>query len=172
MVPAVTVNYGDPDINTTGTYTAGQQVATIVYVDRTTGQTLNTLVEHGASDTTIPYQSANDLKTYEGQGYVLDDNQYDPTTTPKFDDDSNVDQTYYIYLKHGTKNVSETPTVHETIHYMRMVLPLLRTSLLRSNLVGRGRRIWLLSRSPGSQLLANSSPVSSHRRSLATLQIN
>lgn len=118
VVPAVTVNYGDPDINTTVTYTAGQQVATIVYVDRTTGQTLNTLMEHGASDTTIPYQSANDLKTYEGQGYVLDDNQYDPTTTPKFDDDSNIDQTYYIYLKHGTKNVSETPTVHETIHYV------------------------------------------------------
>ena len=118
LVPAFTVNFGDKDINTTVTYTAGKQTATIIYVDRTTGHILNTLTEHGTSATTIPYSSANDLKNYQNSGYVLDENKYDPNGAPKFNSDENIDQTFYIYLKHGTTAIKQPSVVYETIHYV------------------------------------------------------
>ncbi|MFR0772140.1 MAG: mucin-binding protein, partial [Limosilactobacillus pontis] len=106
VIPAVIVNYGSPDIVKTVTYTAGDQQATIIYVDDTTGNELNRISENGKSGKQIPYSSKQDLLSYEEQGYVLVTNGYDVNGIPSFDKDENINQIFYINLKHGTQSVT------------------------------------------------------------------
>lgn len=108
-IPAQTVNFGDKDIVKTVTYHAGDQKATITYIDQATGKTLKIIPQKGNADTPIQYLSKNDLQGYFDDGYQLvkDGNGYDPKgVAPNFDDNSNVDQNFNIYLEHTYQTIN------------------------------------------------------------------
>ena len=52
-------------------YTADAQTAYVKYIDDTTGETLRQDDLHGYTDETIPYSTAEGIKKFEGDGYVL-----------------------------------------------------------------------------------------------------
>ena len=100
-------------------YTADAQTAYVKYIDDTTGETLRQDDLHGYTDETIPYSTAEGIKKFEGDGYVLVSDGFKPGTkfgvgTPN----------YEVHFKHGTTHTSATDenadqkTVTETIHYV------------------------------------------------------
>ena len=48
---------------------------------------------------------------------ALSGNDYASVQYPNFDNDDQMDQSFVVHLVHGTKNVTDTKVVHETIHY-------------------------------------------------------
>ncbi len=100
-------------------YTADAQTAYVKYVDDTTGETLRQDDLHGYTDETIPYSTAEGIKKYEGDGYVLVSDGFKPGT--KFGVGT---PTYEVHFKHGTTHTDATDenadqkTVTETIHYV------------------------------------------------------
>ncbi|MEO5288322.1 mucin-binding protein [Limosilactobacillus allomucosae] len=100
-------------------YTADAQTAYVKYVDDTTGKTLRQDDLHGYTDETIPYSTAEGIKKFEGDGYVLVSDGFKPGT--KFGVGT---PTYEVHFKHGTTHTSATDenadqkTVTETIHYV------------------------------------------------------
>ena len=100
-------------------YTADAQTAYVKYIDDTTGKTLRQDDLHGYTDETIPYSTAEGIKKFEGDGYVLVSDGFKPGT--KFGVDT---PTYEVHFKHGTTHTSATDenadqkTVTETIHYV------------------------------------------------------
>ena len=100
-------------------YTADAQTAYVKYVDDTTGETLRQDDLHGYTDETIPYSTAEGIKKYEGDGYVLVSDGFKPGT--KFGVGT---PTYEVHFKHGmthtdaTDKNAEQKTVTETIHYV------------------------------------------------------
>ena len=100
-------------------YTADAQTAYVKYIDDTTGKTLRQDDLHGYTDETIPYSTAEGIKKYEGDGYVLVSDGFKPGT--KFGVGT---PTYEVHFKHGTTHTSATDenadqkTVTETIHYV------------------------------------------------------
>ena len=100
-------------------YTADAQTAYVKYVDDTTGETLRQDDLHGYTDETIPYSTAEGIKKFEGDGYVLVSDGFKPGT--KFGVGT---PTYEVHFKHGTTHTSATDenadqkTVTETIHYV------------------------------------------------------
>ena len=100
-------------------YTADTQTAYVKYIDDTTVKTLRQDDLHGYTDETIPYSTAEGIKKYEGDGYVLVSDGFKPGT--KFGVGT---PTYEVHFKHGTTHTSATDenadqkTVTETIHYV------------------------------------------------------
>ena len=100
-------------------YTADAQTAYVKYVDDTTGETLRQDDLHGYTDETIPYSTAEGIKKFEGDGYVLVSDGFKPGT--KFGVGT---PTYEVHFKHGTTHTDATDenadqkTVTETIHYV------------------------------------------------------
>ena len=100
-------------------YTADAQTAYVKYIDDTTGETLRQDDLHGYTDETIPYSTAEGIKKFEGDGYVLVSDGFKPGT--KFGVGT---PTYEVHFKHGTTHTSATDenadqkTVTETIHYV------------------------------------------------------
>ena len=100
-------------------YTADAQTAYVKYIDDTTGKMLRQDDLHGYTDETIPYSTAEGIKKYEGDGYVLVSDDFKPGT--KFGVGTS---TYEVHFKHGTTHTSATDenadqkTVTETIHYV------------------------------------------------------
>ena len=100
-------------------YTADAQTAYVKYIDDTTGKTLRQDDLHGYTDETIPYSTAEGIKKYEGDGYVLVSDGFKPGT--KFGVGT---PTYEVHFKHGTTHTNATDenaeqkTVTETIHYV------------------------------------------------------
>ena len=100
-------------------YTAEAQTAYVKYIDDTTGETLRQDDLHGYTDETIPYSTAEGIKKFEGDGYVLVSDGFKPGT--KFGVGT---PTYEVHFKHGTTHTSATDenadqkTVTETIHYV------------------------------------------------------
>ena len=100
-------------------YTADAQTAYVKYIDDTTGETLRQDDLHGYTDETIPYSTAEGIKKFEGDGYVLVSDGFKPGT--KFGVGT---PTYEVHFKHGTTHTSVTDenadqkTVTETIHYV------------------------------------------------------
>ena len=100
-------------------YTADAQTAYVKYIDDTTGETLSQDDLHGYTDETIPYSTAEGIKKFEGDGYVLVSDGFKPGT--KFGVGT---PTYEVHFKHGTTHTSATDenadqkTVTETIHYV------------------------------------------------------
>ncbi|KRL83253.1 mlp [Ligilactobacillus apodemi DSM 16634 = JCM 16172] len=80
--------------------TQTQQTATITYVDSTTGNTLTVDTVTGDSNATIDYSTADKIKALEDQGYVLVTDGFPSGAV--FDDDTSVDQSYTVTLKHDT----------------------------------------------------------------------
>ncbi|AJT50398.1 hypothetical protein LBLM1_04615 [Limosilactobacillus mucosae LM1] len=100
-------------------YTADAQTAYVKYIDDTTGKTLRQDDLHGYTDETIPYSTAEGIKKFESDGYVLVSDGFKPGT--KFGVGT---PTYEVHFKHGTTHTSVTDenadqkTVTETIHYV------------------------------------------------------
>ncbi|SDN88382.1 mucin-binding protein [Limosilactobacillus mucosae] len=100
-------------------YTADAQTAYVKYIDDTTGETLRQDDLHGYTDETISYSTAEGIKKFEGDGYVLVSDGFKPGT--KFGVGT---PTYEVHFKHGTTHTSATDenadqkTVTETIHYV------------------------------------------------------
>ncbi|MFR0597650.1 mucin-binding protein, partial [Limosilactobacillus mucosae] len=100
-------------------YTADAQTAYVKYVDDTTGETLRQDDLHGYTDETIPYSTAEGIKKFEGDGYVLVSDGFKPGT--KFGVGT---PTYEVHFKHGmthtdaTDKNAEQKIVTETIHYV------------------------------------------------------
>ena len=100
-------------------YTADAQTAYVKYIDDTTGETLRQDDLHGYTNETIPYSTAEGIKKFEGDGYVLVSDGFKPGT--KFGVGT---PTYEVHFKHGTTHTSATDenadqkTVTETIHYV------------------------------------------------------
>ena len=100
-------------------YTADAQKVHVQYIDGETDQLLRQDDLDGYTDETIPYSTAEGIKKYEGDGYVLVSDGFKPGT--KFGVGT---PTYEVHFKHGmthtdaTDKNAEQKTVTETIHYV------------------------------------------------------
>ncbi|WP_259347656.1 mucin-binding protein [Weissella cibaria] len=94
----------NPGGDTTITYTANEQKATVTFIDDTTGDTLQVVDLTGKSDKTDAYRTATDIATYERAGYVLvsDDYPMDGVVYDRVDDE---DQPFTVHLKQVTITV-------------------------------------------------------------------
>ena len=80
----------------------------------------------GESDSTIPYDTADTIKKYTDKGYELASDDYKNDENGRaladgrnFDEDSSVDQTFYVYLRHKKEQLStnDKRTVTRHIEY-------------------------------------------------------
>ena len=100
-------------------YTADAQKVHVQYIDGETDKLLRQDNLDGYTDETIPYSTAEGIKKFEGDGYVLVSDGFKPGT--KFGVGT---PTYEVHFKHGTTHTSATDenadqkTVTETIHYV------------------------------------------------------
>lgn len=94
----------DPTQDTTITYVANEQQATITYIDKTTGKHLAMDTITGHSDETSTYTTADKIAAYEAAGYVLVSDGY-PGANFTFDREDDYDQTYEVYLEHAVITV-------------------------------------------------------------------
>ena len=117
-VPAVTVNFGDNDIDQTIVYTPVQEPASIKYVDDTTGKTL--LTDHTTGDFGTQINFDHDpiaqIGQYESQGYKLVSNSYG-SNAHQFSATAS-DNNFEVHLTHGTKDAVRTSTVNRVINYV------------------------------------------------------
>ena len=113
-VPAMTVNFGDKDINKTVTYKANSQSAKITYIDDNTGKTLKVDDANGKFNQVIDFANMNsDIKDFENQGYVLKSNSFNGQNYQA----DNAQNTFEVHFTHGTKNVQRQDTITETVKY-------------------------------------------------------
>ena len=119
------VTESTPDNVQTITYTPNKEMATVKYVDQTTGKTLQTVTVNGVYDGTTAYDPTSVIQGYEKQGYVLVNNGV-PANGITFSQDG-VTPTYTVTLKHGTTTYTSTNnpagldlsnTVTHTVHYV------------------------------------------------------
>ncbi len=75
------------------------QKAKVIYRDTTTGQDLDSADLTGRSGSKIDYSTADKIKEFTNKGYVLVNDGF--PTDAIFDNDGDVDQTYYVNFKHG-----------------------------------------------------------------------
>lgn len=116
IVEKSTVNPTDKDIEITVTYNADKQTAHVIYIDKTTGNTLETTDLTGVSDQDSEYNTKDTIGKYESKHYVLTGDETNSKNVI-FDHDDKADQTYYVYFVHGTQNVSRQDDVTETVDY-------------------------------------------------------
>ena len=97
-IKAITVNFGDQNIEKTVTYTANDQNAKITYIDDTTGTSLKSESANGKFGEVIefPTDVAKQIKDYEDKGYekVSDNFAYN-----KYQAD-NAKNVFEVHLKH------------------------------------------------------------------------
>ena len=115
-VPAQTVSFGDNDVVKTVTYKANTQKLKVVFIDDTTGKTLNTIEKAGLSDTDSGYNTKADISDYAAKHYDL---VSDGTNGQNlvFDHDDGKDQHYEVHLVHATHPIDEQVSTKQTIHY-------------------------------------------------------
>ena len=100
-------------------YTADAQKVHVQYIDGETDKLLRQDDLDGYTDETIPYSTAEGIKKFEGDGYVLVSDGFKPGT--KFGVGT---PTYEVHFKHGTTHTdatdknAEQKIVTETIHYV------------------------------------------------------
>ena len=111
------VSAGDQDIVKTVTYTADPQKITVNYIDKVTGQQLDSKSMTGLSGTDANYTTKSSIDKYRGLHYVLDKDETKGQPLV-YDNDSSNDQVYNVYFIHETAPASDNKTVHETIHYV------------------------------------------------------
>ena len=128
------VAYDAGKVDTTVTYKADAQKATVQYVDAD-GTVIETKELTGVSNGHSGYSTISTIKTLENKGYVL---VSDDTTGSEivFDTDDAKDQAYTVSFKHGTTTVTAdnpinpvtgkddsanlTKKVHQTIKYVKV----------------------------------------------------
>ena len=92
-------------------YVKEDGTTTVKVVDKTTGETIETIVDKGEIGDNVPYPS-DKITRYTNKGYT-----YDPKNwpNPKFQD---TPQTVVIELEHKTEDVNTPTVVTQTIHYV------------------------------------------------------
>ena len=110
-IDAITVNFGDKNIEKTVTYTANDQNAKITYIDDTTGTSLKSESADGKFGELIefPTDVTDQIKAYEDQGYVKVSDNF---TYNKYQA-NNAKNVFEVHLKHGS-TTPETTERHAT----------------------------------------------------------
>ena len=133
-VGGMTVYSGQQIADVTVTYTKNktpqtQQSAHLVIIDRADANNPKTLANYdvsGLNGSQINFAGANaQLTTYLNQGYKFDGNEgagmsgdaQQGFTYPEFDNDTETDQNFKIYLTHQTKDVNQTAKATAQVHY-------------------------------------------------------
>ena len=100
-----TIMPADPGQDTTITYLAHAQKASVTYVDDKTGKTLKVDNLNGVTNAKSGYTTKAAIDTYTGLGYTLvsDDTNGKEVV---FDNDDAVDQAFTVHLSHGTITVT------------------------------------------------------------------
>ncbi len=100
-----TIMPADPGQDTTITYLAHAQKASVTYVDDKTGKTLKVDNLKGVTNAKSGYTTKAAIDTYTGLGYTLvsDDTNGKEVV---FDNDDAVDQAFTVHLSHGTITVT------------------------------------------------------------------
>ena len=100
-----TIMPADPGQDTTITYLALPQKASVTYVDDKTGKTLKVDNLKGVTNAKSGYTTKAAIDTYTGLGYTLvsDDTNGKEVV---FDNDDAVDQAFTVHLSHGTITVT------------------------------------------------------------------
>ena len=104
----------------TVTYNPNKQNIHVVFIDDTTGNTLNSVEKSGYTDTDSGYSTQNDIDSLIAKGYKLvSDNTPKENPTLHFDsDDFTDDQNFTVHMAHDTKTNNLTKEVARTIHYV------------------------------------------------------
>ncbi|MGO5298514.1 mucin-binding protein [Lactobacillus amylovorus] len=116
VIEKSTVNPTDKDTEITVVYNADKQTAHVIYIDKTTNDTLTSNDLSGESDKDSGYNTKDTIGKYESQHYVLTGDETNGDNVI-FDHDDKQDQTYYVYFVHGTQKVNRQDTVTSTIDY-------------------------------------------------------
>ena len=98
-IKAITVNFGDQNIEKTVTYTTNDQNAKITYIDDTTGTSLKSESANGKFGEVIefPTDVAAQIKAYENEGYIKESNNF---IYQKYQAD-NAKNVFEVHLTHG-----------------------------------------------------------------------
>ncbi|NQP36405.1 LPXTG cell wall anchor domain-containing protein [Streptococcus suis] len=108
-VPALTVDADSTNSNVLVIYTPNEQVATVTYIDETTGQVLEVADLTGVTDAAIGYTTADRIAYYESLGYELVSDNY--PTDAVYDNIDGNSQDYKVVLKHIIEPVTpDDPT--------------------------------------------------------------
>ena len=110
--PTGTFSYQDQTV--TYIYTRNQGTADITYIDDTTKEVLSVKDLSGYTGEKAGYTTADTIKSYEEQGYVLVSDNY-PKDDVTFTDNI---QHYEVHLSHKVNTVTENKSINETIHYV------------------------------------------------------
>ncbi|QGF40419.1 hypothetical protein LG045_04525 [Limosilactobacillus gastricus] len=121
MIDSAVVTGDSSDQTIDVTYQANQQVATIKFIDDTTGETLSSQTITGPSNSAMDLKQTQDLlDSYWKQGYMLSTNNPDVNNgrliTRNFDADDQVDQELVIHLVHSTTTTDDPRTITRTIN--------------------------------------------------------
>lgn len=121
MIDSAVVTGASSDQTIDVTYQANQQVATIKFIDDTTGETLSSQTITGPSNSAMDLKQTQDLlDSYWKQGYMLSTNNPDVNNgrliTRNFDADDQVDQELVIHLVHSTTTTDDPRTITRTIN--------------------------------------------------------
>ena len=101
-------------------YQADPQVAQVIFVDQTSGQSIQTVTLTGRSDEVIDFTSINEMiRAYLAAGYDLalvnPDLTNDQVTSTKYDHNDSTNQAFQIFLVHQFSEGQESKTVARTI---------------------------------------------------------
>ena len=108
------------NITQTVTYNPNKQNIHVVFIDDTTGNTLNSVEKSGYTGTDSGYSTQNDIDSLVAKGYKLvSDNTPKENPTLHFDsDDFTDDQNFTVHMAHDKKTNNLTREVARTIHYV------------------------------------------------------
>ena len=104
----------------TVTYNPNKQNIHVVFIDDTTGNTLNTVEKSGYTDTDSGYSTKNDIDSLIAKGYKLvSDGTPKENPTLHFDSDDFIDdQNFTVHVEHDKKTNNLNREVTRTIHYV------------------------------------------------------
>ena len=109
-----TGTFSDQDQTITYVYTRNQGTADVTYINDTTKKVLSVKDLSGYTGENAGYTTADIIKFYEEQGYVLVIDNY-PKDDVTFTDNI---QHYEVHLSHKVNTVAENKVINETIHYV------------------------------------------------------
>lgn len=114
-VAAVTIDFGDDDINKVVTYKANTQTADIKYIDDATGKVLKSDSATGKFGQAISFNEvpANAINDFVNNGYKFVSNNFNGQTYQA----DNAKNQFEVHLTHNTENVTRTDDVIRTIKY-------------------------------------------------------
>ena len=120
LLADVEVNPNSDNIVQTVTYNPNKQNIHVVFIDDTTGNTLNRVEKSGYTSTDSGYSTKNDIDLLVAKGYKLvsDDSPKNYPTLHFDSDDFTDDQNFTVHVKHDTKENNLIREVTRTIHYV------------------------------------------------------